>query len=75
MVHIIVTIDISCSIPNEAGQLKKLVLLLQQHKHSLYCRRNKVCWFKFPQPPSSTTLISKPNADDSVTNDDDSVTK
>ena len=28
-----------------------------------------MCRFRFPQPPSSTTLISKPNDDDSVTND------
>ena len=31
---------VSCSIPNENSKLKELVLLLQQHKHSSYYRRN-----------------------------------
>ena len=52
---------ISCNIPSEDGKLKDLVLLLQQHKHSSYCRRNKKCRFNFPQPPSSKTLIAKPD--------------
>ena len=41
---------VSCSIPNENNKLKELVLLLQQHKHSSYCRRNKVCRFNFLKP-------------------------
>ena len=32
---------ISCKLPPEDGKLKQLVLLLQQHKHSSYCKRNK----------------------------------
>ena len=39
--------------------MKELVLLLQQHKHSSYCKRNKSCRFNFPKPPSSKTLITK----------------
>ena len=57
---------ISCDIPKEEGQLKDLVLLLQQHIHSSYCKRNKMCRFSFPQPPSSKTLIAKPDSDSSV---------
>ena len=54
---------VSCSIPHEDGKLKELVLLLQQHKHSSYCKRNKTCRFKFPHPPSTSTLISKPDTE------------
>ena len=39
--------------------MKELVLLLQQHNHSSFCRRNKVCHFNFPKPPSPKTLITK----------------
>ena len=45
-------------------KLKELVLLVQQHKHSTYCKRNKQCRFSFPQPPSSCTLISQPYSDE-----------
>ena len=57
---------ISCNIPKEDGQLKELVLLFQQHKHSSYCKRNKTCRFNFPQPPTSKTLIAAPDSDSSV---------
>ena len=50
---------VSCKVPVEDGKLKDLVLLLQKHKHSSYCRRNKTCRFSFPKPPSSKTLITK----------------
>ena len=50
---------ITCAIP-EDGKLKDLVLLLQQHRHSSYCKRNRSCRFSFPQPPSSETLIAEP---------------
>ena len=33
--------------------------LLQQHKHSSYCKRNKTCRFSFPKPPNPKTLITK----------------
>ena len=55
---------VTCSIPREEGKLKEQVLLLQQHKHSSYCRRNKNCRFKFPHPPSKNTLITSPTTDD-----------
>ena len=48
-----------CKVPAEDSKLKDLVLLLQKHKHSSYCRRNKTCRFSFPKPPSSKTLITK----------------
>ena len=50
---------VSCKVPAEDGKLKDIVLLLQNHKHSSYCRRNKTCRFSFPKPPSSKTLITK----------------
>ena len=50
---------ISCKLPPEDGKLKELVLLLQRHKHSSYCKRNKTCHFNFPKPPSLKTLITK----------------
>ena len=40
-----------------------MVLLLQEHKHSTYCKKGKTCRFHFPQPPSPTTLIAKPDTD------------
>ena len=60
---------VSCKLPNQDGKLRELVLLLQKHKHSSYCKRNKSCRFNFPKPPSSKTLIAKSNEDD----DDDVV--
>ena len=59
---------VSCKVPAENGKLKDLVLLLQNHKHSSYCRRNKTCRFSFPKPPSSKTLITK---DDPECSDND----
>ena len=57
---------ISCAIPEQEGKLKDLVLLLQQHKHSTYCKRNKTCRFNFPKPPTCKTLIATPDPDSSV---------
>ena len=54
---------VSCKVPKEDGKLKELVLLLQQHKHSSYCKRNKTCRFSFPKPPSCRTLITKDDAE------------
>ena len=54
---------ISCE---QEGKLKDLVLLLQQHKHSTYCKRNKRCRFNFPKPPNSKTLIATPDPDSDV---------
>ena len=51
---------ITCSIPADEGKLKDLVLLVQQHRHSSYCKRIKGCRFNFPHPPSSKTLIAEP---------------
>ena len=49
---------ISVSIPDN-GELKDLVLQLQQHRHSSYCKRHNTCRFKFPHPPSDQTLIAE----------------
>ena len=37
---------------------------LQKHTHSDYCCRNKSCYFGFPKPPTTKTLISRPPIDD-----------
>ena len=51
---------ITCSIPEVEGKLKELVLQLQNHRHSSYCKRNNSCRFGFPHPPSDNTLIAEP---------------
>ena len=50
---------VSCELPADDSKLKELVSLLQQHKHSSYCKRNKTCRFNFPKPPSPKTLITR----------------
>ena len=60
---------ISCAVPEDNEQLKELVLTLQNHKHSTYCKKRRGCRFNFPQPPSYNTLISEPNDDDDDTID------
>ena len=57
---------VSCAIPAEECKLKELVLSLQQHKHSSYCKRNKQCRFNFSHPPSPKTTIAEPTSDDKV---------
>lgn len=51
---------IAGSIPEVEGKLKELVLQLQNHRHSSYCKRNNSCRFGFPHPPSDNTLIAEP---------------
>ena len=53
-----------CAIPAEECKLKELVLQLQQHKQSSYCKRSKQCRFNFPHPPSPKTVIAEPCTDD-----------
>ena len=48
---------VSCAIPADDCKLKELVLMLQRHRHSSYCKRNKRCRFNFPHPPSPSTVI------------------
>ena len=57
---------ISCEIPKTECKLKELVLLLQQHKHSSYCKRHNTCRFSFPKPPSCKTLITECDVDTDV---------
>ena len=55
---------VSVAIPENECKLKELVLLLQRHKHSSYCKRGRKCRFNFPQPPSRKTLIASPITDE-----------
>ena len=57
---------VSCAIPTQEGKLKELVQLLQQHKHSSYCKRHNSCRFSCPKPPSYETLIAQPECDPDV---------
>ena len=54
---------VSVSIP-DGGKLRELVLQLQQHRHSSYCKRNNTCRFSFPHPPSDETLIAEEKHED-----------
>ena len=51
----------TCAVPDEACDLRDLVLSFQQHVHSATCWRHGKCRFSFPHPPSSQTLIAKPS--------------
>ena len=66
---------ITCNMPTEEGQLKDLVTLLQQHRHSKYCKRSGRCRFHFPHPPSNYTLIAYPSDDDNIADVIDRVSK
>ena len=48
----------TCKVPNDLV-LQELVMKLQIHSHSASCRRNGVCRFNFPLPPSKQTIIAK----------------
>lgn len=47
-----------CRVPDDE-ELALKVLSLQKHTHSPSCRRNNKCRFRFPQPPSLSTLIAR----------------
>ena len=49
---------VSCSLPESDEELQNLVESLQVHHHSQSCRRTTGCRFKYPKPPSPSTLIS-----------------
>ena len=49
---------VSCSLPDYDEELRNLVESLQVHRHSQSCRRKTGCRFKYPKPPSASTLIS-----------------
>ena len=57
---------ISFAIPREEGELRDKVLL-QQHRHSNYCKRGMNCRFRFPHPPSTCTLVTRPVTGDNET--------
>nr|XP_055075157.1 uncharacterized protein LOC129454640 [Misgurnus anguillicaudatus] len=60
---------ITCEIPNENDtELYETVNSVQKHstRHSKTCRKkNTVCRFNFPRPPSSRTFISRVNLEQS----------
>ena len=60
---------VSVVLPDANFQNKRtrdLMLKLQQHTHSDYCRHGKKCCFGFPKPPSYETLICRrPEGEDS----------
>ena len=64
---------ITCAIPKSESKLIDFILLLQQNKHSTYCKRNKSCCFNFPKPPSTKTLIATPETDSDVVKSSHSV--
>ena len=49
---------VSCSLPDYDEELRNLVESLHVHWHSQSCRRKTGCRFKYPKPPSASTLIS-----------------
>ena len=61
------------AIPQAEGKLKDLVLLLQRHKYSTYCKRKKSCRFNFPNHLSKKTLIAIPETDPDIVKNAQSV--
>ena len=55
---------ISGTVPSDDQELKELILRLETHSHSAYCRRNGSCQFGFPKAPSPETLIARPSEDE-----------
>ena len=55
---------ISCEIPEDDDE-KELILKLQKHSHSSYCRKKGSCRFKYPKPPSERMIIAREPDDDS----------
>ena len=55
---------VTCKIPSDDEELKDMILLLQRHSHSSYCRKRGSCQFNFPKPPSPYTLIASKLYDD-----------
>ena len=49
---------------DENTEVRNLLLNLETHAHSEYCRRNGKCRFGFPKAPSPKTLISREPSDD-----------
>ena len=57
---------ISCELPTD-DQASELVLKLQKHSHSSYCRKKGKCRFNFPKPPSEKVIIAKePDEDNAI---------
>ena len=48
---------VTCSLPDCDEELQNLVESLQEHHHSLSCRRKAGCRFHYPKPPSPYTVI------------------
>ena len=60
---------ISGGIPSDDNELKELILKLETHSHSAYCRRNSSCRFGFPKAPSPKTVIAR-MPEDELTRED-----
>ena len=55
---------ISCSSEGEDLEVNKIVNEVQKHHHIRSCqKKNNVCRFGFPKPPSDETIIAKPDKD------------
>lgn len=52
---------LTCSIPPEDDELHDIITLVQQHTHSVACRKHGTsCRFNFPRPPLNSSQIFKP---------------
>ena len=52
---------VTCKIPDDDEELKKIVLDVQIHKHTKSCKKyNGVCRYGFPRFPSPRTVLAKP---------------
>lgn len=60
---------VSCSLPSDDEELCSLVKKLQTHVHSLACKKSgKKCRFSFPKPPSDSTMIVRPDNEETAQN-------
>ena len=46
-----------CEISDDED-FKEMVVLIQQHSHSAYCKKHGSCRYNFPKPPSPCTLLA-----------------
>ena len=55
---------ISCSTEGDDSEVNKIVSEVQKHHHTRSCqKKNNVCRFGFPKPPSDETIIAGPVKD------------
>lgn len=52
---------ISCELPENDDHLHRLLCTVQQHTHSVACKKHgQKCRFHFPRPPLKQTIVAKP---------------